>query len=146
MNPEKRLSLAALLLRCSMGLLFIAHGFYLKLMVFGLDGTVGFFQSIGYPAVFAYLVIAAETLGGLALIAGLATRWVSLALVPVLLGATAVHWDNGWLFNAPNGGWEYPVFWTVALLALAALGDGRYSLARALRARPAGTALSPAAE
>ena len=32
-----------------------------------------------------YLVIAAELLGGIALILGLWTRWVSLALVPVLL-------------------------------------------------------------
>ena len=144
MNLEARSDIAALLLRLSMGVLFIAHGFYLKLFVFGLEGTVSFFQSIGYPAVFAYLVIALETLGGLALIVGALTRWVSVALVPVLVGATLVHAGNGWLFSAPNGGWEYPVFWTVALVALAVLGDGRYSLAHYLGAPRPGTQASRA--
>lgn len=137
MNPETRSDMAALLLRISTGLLFLAHGFYLKLFVFGMEGTVGFFGSLGYPAVLAYLVVAAETAGGLALIAGLHTRWVSLALVPVMIGATLVHAGNGWLFSAPNGGWEYPVFWTVTLVALAFLGDGRYSVSHYVSARRA---------
>jgi putative oxidoreductase len=53
---------------------------------------------------------------------------VSLALVPILLGATWVHAGNGWLFSAPNGGWEYPAFWTVALVVQALLGNGAYAL------------------
>lgn len=135
MNLETRLDWSALLLRCTTGALFLAHGFYLKLFVFGMDGTVGFFQSLGYPAALAYFVVAAETLGGLALILGLFTRWVSLGLIPVLAGAALVHVGNGWLFNAPDGGWEYPVFWMVAMLVLAVLGDGRYSLSRLLTTR-----------
>jgi putative oxidoreductase len=62
------------------------------------------------------------------LIAGVHVRTVSLALVPVLLGATWVHAGNGWLFSAPNGGWEYPAFWTVTLVVQALLGDGRFAL------------------
>lgn len=132
MNLENRLDWSALLLRCSTGVLFLAHGFYLKLFVFGMAGTVGFFQSLGYPAALAHFVVAVETLGGLALLLGLYTRWVSLGLVPVLVGAALVHAGNGWLFNAPDGGWEYPVFWTVVMLALAILGDGRYSMSHLL--------------
>ena len=56
------------------------------------------------------------------------TRIVALALVPVLIGATWVHSGNGWLFTSPNGGWEYPAFWTVALIVQALLGDGAYAL------------------
>ena len=56
------------------------------------------------------------------------TRIVALALVPVLLGATWVHAGNGWLFTSPNGGWEYPAFWTVTLVVQALLGDGAYAL------------------
>lgn len=133
MNLETRYDLISLLLRCTTGVLFLAHGFYLKVFVFGLDGTVEFFQSLGYPALAAYVVIAVETLGGLALIVGLFTRWVALATVPVLLGATLTHASNGWLFSAPDGGWEYPVFWMVVMLALALMGDGRYSLAHRLQ-------------
>ncbi len=132
MHLETRLDLATLLLRGSTGALFLAHGFYLKLFVFGMDGTVGFFHSLGYPPALAYLVVVAETLGGLALVLGLYTRWVSLGLIPVLVGAVLVHAGNSWLFSAPDGGWEYPVFWAVVMLVLAILGDGRYSLAHLL--------------
>ena len=51
-----------------------------------------------------------------------------LALVPVLLGATWAHAGNGWLFTAQGGGWEYPAFWTLALVVQALLGDGAYAL------------------
>ena len=61
-------------------------------------------------------------------LAGIGTRWVALALVPVLLGAVWAHAGNGWLFNAPNGGWEYPAFLTAAAIVVALLGDGAYSL------------------
>ena len=57
------------------------------------------------------------------------TRWISLALVPILLGSIIfVHGANGWLFSAPNGGWEFPAFWAVALIVQALLGDGAFSL------------------
>ena len=120
---------AALILRVSAGVLFLIHG-GLKLFVFGLAGTAGYFASIGLPASLGTLTIAVEILGGLLLIAGLWTRWVSLAMIPVLLGAAWFgHGANGFMFSAPNGGWEYPVFWAVTMVALALLGDGAYSIA-----------------
>ena len=119
---------AAALLRIAQGVLFLAHGAVLKLGTFGLAGTMGYFASIGYPAGLGAVVIAAEVLGGLALIAGLATRWVSLALVPLMLGAMLQHTGNGWVFSATGGGWEYPAFWTAALLAQAGLGAGAWAL------------------
>jgi putative oxidoreductase len=114
------------LLRTSLGVMFIAHA-ALKVFVFTPAGTVGFFESLGLPGPLAYLVIAAEAIGGLALILGVATRLVSLALLPVLLGATWVHAGNGWVFSNPNGGWEYPAFLAAALLSLALLGGGAHS-------------------
>jgi len=45
--------------------------------------------------------------------------------VPLMLGTIVlVHGRNGWLFSNKDGGWEYPAFWIVGLLVLAALGDG----------------------
>ncbi len=118
---------AALLLRVTTGALFLFHG-AVKLFVFTPAGTVGFFQSIGLPGPLAYLTIAIEILGGLALIAGLWTRWVSLALVPVLVGAAWFgHGSAGFNFSNAGGGWEYPAFWAVVMAALALLGDGAYS-------------------
>jgi len=119
---------AALVLRLSLGTMFVAHAL-LKLVVFTLPGTAQFFQSLGLPGPLAYAVFAAELVGGLLLIAGVGTRWVAAALVPVLLGATWAHAGNGWLFSAPNGGWEYPAFLTVATVVQALLGNGAYALA-----------------
>jgi putative oxidoreductase len=120
--------IAALLLRVSMGVLFVLPA-WMKISVFTPSGTAQYFASIGLPAFLAYVTIAAELLGGLALIAGVYSRWVSLALVPVMVGAAYFgHGANGFFFSAPNGGWEYPAFWTVALLVQALLGDGAYAL------------------
>ena len=118
---------AAFGLRVASGLLFLAHGL-LKVFVFTIPGTVGFFESVGFPGFLAYLTIAAEIGGGLVLIAGIGTRWVALALLPVLLGATYVHSANGWLFTNEGGGWEFPAFWAVALGASALLGSGAFAL------------------
>jgi len=52
----------------------------------------------------------------------------------VLLGALWVHIGNGWVFSAPNGGWEYPAFLVVIAAAVALLGDGAFALRRALPA------------
>jgi len=124
---DSRADYAALLLRLSLGTLFIAHAL-LKLFVFTLPGTAQFFQSLGLPGALGYVTFAAELVGGALLITGLHARWVALALVPIMLGATWVHAGNGWLFSAANGGWEYPAFWTVTLFVQALLGDGAYAL------------------
>lgn len=118
----------ALILRVTLGGLFLAHA-ALKLFVFTPAGTAGFFASVGLPPALAYLTITAEVLGGLALIAGVFTRAVAVALTPILLGAIyAVHGSAGFFFTNANGGWEYPAFWIVALMVQALLGDGAYAL------------------
>jgi putative oxidoreductase len=119
---------AALVLRVSLGVMFIAHSLVLKHFTFTLPGTAQFFESLGLPGVLAYLTFWAELLGGLALVAGIGTRVVAVGLIPILLGATWVHAGNGWVFSAANGGWEYPVFLIAASLVLALLGDGRFAL------------------
>ena len=134
MNNETLQSHGTALLRVSLGIMILAHGL-LKILVFTPAGTAGFFASVGLPAWTAYPVILAEVAGGVALIGGLWTRLVSLALVPVLIGATIVHAGNGWVFSNPGGGWEYPLFWTVALIAQALLGSGSFALRRAPRAK-----------
>ncbi len=120
-------AIAALILRLALGTMFIAHGL-LKVLVFTLPGTVQFFDSVGFPGWTAYLVTALEIGGGALLIAGIGVRWISLALVPVLIGAIAVHFGAGWVFSNPNGGWEYPAFLLVAAIVQALLGPGAYAL------------------
>ena len=110
----------ATLLRVALGIMFIAHSVVLKYFTFTLAGTAQYFVSIGLPGFLAYVVFALEAVGGVLLVLGIRTRWVALGLVPVLLGAAWVHVGNGWVFNAPNGGWEYPVFLIVISLVVAA--------------------------
>jgi putative oxidoreductase len=117
----------AFALRVSLGIIMIAHAL-LKAIVFTMPGTVAFFNSVGFPGALAYPVVAAELFGGVALVLGFQTRIAALGLVPVLLGAATVHFANGWVFNAPNGGWEYPVFLAVGVVVQSLLGSGAFSI------------------
>jgi len=119
---------AALLLRVSLGVLFLAHGALLKLGTFGLAGTMGYFASIGYPPIFGAIVAFAEVGAGIALIAGVWVRAVSLLALPILLGAVVQHLPAGWVFTSQGGGFEFPLLWTVLLLVQAGLGAGAHAL------------------
>lgn len=136
---------AALVLRVALGVLFLAHS-SLKLFVFTPAGTAKFFGSLGLPAELAYLVIAVEVFSGIALILGIWTRYAALAGIPILLGAIfTVHGASGFFFSNPKGGWEFPAFWAIALLAQALLGDGAYALRPSRSADALGGRLSGAA-
>ena len=117
------------LLRVSLGVMYLAHSVVLKLLTFRLAGTAGYFTSIGLPGWLAYLTFAAEAVGGILLVLGIQARWVALALIPALAGAIIwAHGANGWVFTAPGGGWEYPLYLIVLSIAQALLGDGHYAL------------------
>ena len=113
-----------LLLRVTLALVFLAHGPFLKIFVFTVPGTVAFFESIGLPGFLAYLVIAGETLGGLALLTGILVRPAALGLALISLGAAYPHLGNGWLFSNAGGGWEYPLVLAAASLAVALVASG----------------------
>jgi putative oxidoreductase len=115
---------AALLLRIALGVILIAHAL-LKILAFTPAGPVGFLDSLGIPGWFAYPVMGAELIGGALLVAGIQTRTVALALIPVLAGCIALlHGANGWLYTNQSGGWEYSTLLIIASVALALLGDG----------------------
>jgi putative oxidoreductase len=118
-------------LRIALGLMFLAHSVVLKYFTFTLAGTAQYFESIGLPGPLAYLVFAAEAVGGLLLLLNIQTRLTALALIPVLIGALSVHAPNGWVFSATGGGWEYPLFLIVisAVVALQAQSASNHQLA-----------------
>jgi putative oxidoreductase len=136
-----------LLLRVSLGVMYIAHSVVLKWMTFGLAGTAQYFESLGLPAALAYATFFAEFIGGVLLVLGIQSRWVALALLPVLFGAAWVHIGNGWVFSAQGGGWEYPLYLIVLSVAQALLGDGAHALSpsRPLTLAPAARSLKAAA-
>jgi putative oxidoreductase len=144
MTDTRNAAYAALLLRLALGIMFLSHSLVLKLFVFTLEGNAQFFASIGLPAALGYVVFAAEAVGGVLLILGVQSRWVALALLPILLGAVWVHAPNGWMFGYPNGGWEYPAYLSVLAIVQALLGDGAHALSpsRPLRVVTSATAFA----
>ena len=122
------------LLRIVIGGVFVAHGAQ-KLFAIGIPGLAGFMGQIGVPLplVSAVLVTAAEFLGGLALVAGLFTRWAALPIAfSMLVAAAAVHLKAG--FFLP-GGVEYVLTLFAATVGLSLTGSGAYSIDRLLARR-----------
>jgi putative oxidoreductase len=101
--------LAPLLLRLYLAPVMIQGG-WTKYQ--GFDGIVDWFGNADYglglpfPFVLAFLATAAELVGGLFLLIGLATRWVSIPLmVTMLVAGFSVHWPNGWAAIADASSW-----------------------------------------
>ncbi|MEO9780494.1 MAG: DoxX family protein [Sedimentitalea sp.] len=127
MSPDTNYS--ALIMRLSLGAVLLAHGM-LKLLVFTVPGTVGYFASLGLPPIAAHLTIYGEILGGTALLIGVYARLVALAALPLLLGTVWVHSANGWLFSSEGGGWEFPLLLVVMAIAVVAQGAGPFAVKR----------------
>jgi putative oxidoreductase len=115
------------ILRCALGVMFIAHA-WLKYGVFTMPGFEGFLGSLGLPKLLAWPIVLAELIGGIAILLGLYGRVAAALLLPVLVGALGVHLGNGWLFTAPNGGWEYPAFLLASLITYILAGDGAFAI------------------
>ena len=128
MSQLQHHQLAATFLRLALGVVLLSHSAYLKFVIFTLEGTAGYFTSIGLPGFLAYLVFFVEVTAGIAFLLGLQVRFFSLLILPVFLGATWVHWTNGWLFTNQGGGWEYPLLLVVLCPIQYLLGSGLYSI------------------
>jgi putative oxidoreductase len=142
--PARWSSWYAIPLRLAVGFGFMQHG-YAKIAR-GADSFIGILHALGIPApdFFAWLTIAVELLGGLAVLIG---AFIPLAAIPmaiILVVATiTVHWPNGFSsikllavdaagahFGQP--GYEADLLYLAALVALAIGGSGPLALDRAL--------------
>jgi putative oxidoreductase len=115
------------LLRIAVGTVFVAHGAQ-KLFQMGPSGLAGFFGQIGipFPELNAYFIIAAELLGGMAMIAGLGTRILGALFAAIMVVAIAtVHGSAG--FFLPNG-YEYTLVLLAGSITLALQGAGAFAL------------------
>lgn len=120
---DKFVPYGVFVLRLGLGSMWIAHAL-LKYFVFTIPGLASWLSTQGLPAIFAWPLFIMELVGGTAILLGLYGRQVSLLLILILLGATWIHFANGWVFSNQGGGWEYPIFLVIASLAYALMGDG----------------------
>ena len=127
MTQETQSEYGAFITRLAFGSILLAHGL-LKVFVFTLPGTVGFFESLGLPAIVAYLTVFGEIAGGIAILLGLYTRLAAALSLPILLGALWAHAGNGWVFSNDGGGWEFPLLLVVLGIVVALNGNGAYAL------------------
>ena len=126
MIDQRTAPYAALLLRLTLGSLFISH-LYWKFAVRGFDQWWTGLHDAGYSTPVVLYVLCAEFAGALLLIPGILTRWVSLFAVPLMLGASHFWLSRkGFFFTA--AGAELPILWGLALIVQALLGDGAYAV------------------
>ena len=109
----------------------IAYGFAVPALakINNLEGTIVWFEQIHipFPVLAAYLVSSVETLGIVLLVLGLFTRYISILLSCVMLGAILfVHLQHG--FSSANNGFEIPLYYFIFLMIFASYGAGKYSL------------------
>ena len=126
---------AALLLRVTLGLMFLSHFYWkFKILPGGFHAWWSGIHANGYPGFVAWYAISAEVAGALLLIPGIYTRWVCLYVLPLMIGASH-FWliRRGYFFTA--AGAELPVVWSIMLIVQAMLGDGAYAVG-SIRRRP----------
>ena len=114
------------LIRFVAGAMMVPHG-YAKVCG-GIEGTTKFFASVGLePALtLAWYVGLLELVGGVCVAFGFLTRFMSAQLVGLLAVATFyIHLPSGFLWV--KGGFEYPLFWMVIMIAITIQGGGKLS-------------------
>lgn len=130
-------SWAPFLLRITLGAVMFPHGAQKLLGWWGGNGfkaSLGYFTgTIGLPAIAGVLIILAESVGALALIAGLGTRIWAAAFLVIMVGAIAtVHGSNGFFMNwfgAQAGeGIEFNLLMIGIAVVLLLTGGGRFAV------------------
>lgn len=105
------------IMRVVLGILFLAHG--IVKFQSGLGNIAGWFSSIGIPGFVAYAVAILEVVGGVALIIGLLTRYVSAIFVLMMIGAIfTAKLSAGLLGNGQMAGYELEIAYILVALHL----------------------------
>jgi putative oxidoreductase len=127
--------------RALLGAVMLPHGAQKLLGWFGgygFSGTMEYFTSAMHiPSVLAFLVIASEAFGSLALLLGLGTRLAAFGAAATMIGAVlTTHWQAGffmnWFGNQPGEGFEYHLLALALALPLVVRGGGAFALDRRL--------------
>ena len=118
-------NLSLLILRCVAGLSFALHGYDKIFGESGVSGFAGYVESLGIPLplVAAWLAALSEFVGGLALIAGVGARLMSIPLIFTMLTAAIVAHPGEF-----PGKMEFPLLLATAALVIGLMGPGKYAI------------------
>jgi putative oxidoreductase len=124
-----------LLVRCTAGGFLLIHGIQKltgnSIAAFAANSLAR--RGIEPSVPLAYAVFFLETVGALCIMFGLFTRFFAAAIgIQFLIIIFIAHWAPGFPWNRPGGGWEYPAFWGLIIVAIGLRGGGPYSLDRKL--------------
>jgi uncharacterized membrane protein YphA (DoxX/SURF4 family) len=123
-------------MRIVLGVIFLVHG--ISKFQMSLGNVSGFFQSVGLPGWVAYVTAFVEVIGGLLMILGLFTRYVSIAFGVVMLGAIfTLKLQNGLTGDGQASGYEFELVLLVVSAYFALNGEQGYSVDRALKLKKA---------
>lgn len=132
-------ALPPLLIRLAVGPTMFAHGYNKVFGSGGLEGTERWFAGLGFQpaAVHARVAAATEMASGALITLGALNPLPSAAVIGVMtVAARSDHRGKG--FFVFKGGSEYVVVLSAAATALAALGNGPWSIDRVIRNRRRG--------
>ncbi|ASS75356.1 hypothetical protein CIG75_10370 [Tumebacillus algifaecis] len=119
--------IASTILRVVLGLTFMLHGW--QKMQMGLGNVGGYFNSLGLPSWLAYVVGNLELFGGLLLIVGLLTRYISMAFSALMLGAIIfAKSSNGFFGTESLPGYEIDLVLLAITAFFAISGSVGFSL------------------
>lgn len=117
------------IMRVVLGILFVAHG--IDKFQTGLGNVAGWFDSVGVPGALAYVIGPLELIGGLLLIVGLFTRYVSALFIIMLLGAIlTLKLSAGLLGSGEMAGYELDVACMMVALYLSVAKPASLSVDR----------------
>ena len=127
-------------LRLVLGIIFFVHGGQIALGWFhgyGFHASMHAFESLGIPAVFAFVAICAQFFGAIGLIVGLLTRIAAFGIgMTMLVAVLKIHLAVGFFMNwygAQKGeGYEYHLLVIAISIALIVKGAGALSIDRAI--------------
>ena len=131
MSDTTAIDLCLFLLRSVVGAVMLAHGINHIIGGGKIEGTAGWFASLGMRPgkLHAWLASITEIVCGVLLVLGLLTSLAAAGALGVMVVAWLInHRGNGFFTFRPGEGWEYVMVLSVISLVIGGLGAGGWSI------------------
>jgi putative oxidoreductase len=122
------------IIRFAAGVIFIYHGYAKLFLGFGSFVAKTILTPMGFPIpdILVYFLAILELFGGAALALGFLTRPIALLFAIEMIFVVKWHYPNGYFFNYPKGGYEFPLLMLLTYIGIFFTGSGRCSIDRSV--------------